>query len=150
MINLGLSAFLKNRLLKDKKKVVLKIPSEISQVRKVSSKVEKAIALIGTDEPKLFDIRLCLEEAVRNAIVHGNKCNKKLKVMVSYSLDGDKFIMEVADEGAGFDYNKVPDPTSGENLTKNSGRGVYLIKKLMDEVSFSGHGNTIRMVKRLK
>jgi serine/threonine-protein kinase RsbW len=104
----------------------------------------------GLDEDGGFDIRLCVEEAVRNAIVHGNHSDRKRSVKVDCRVENGAAIIEVEDEGAGFDYNNVPDPTKESNILKNSGRGVYLIKKLMDKVEFNKAGNRIKMVKGLK
>ncbi|MBN1405979.1 MAG: ATP-binding protein [Candidatus Omnitrophica bacterium] len=97
-----------------------------------------------------FDIRLCLEEALINAVKHGNKNNKNLPIKVSYCISGGKFMASVEDSGNGFDYKKIPDPTTKENLLNTSGRGVYLIRRLMDEVSFNKSGSKITMVKYLK
>ena len=102
------------------------------------------------DESVIFDIRLCVEEAVRNAIVHGNKSNRDLPVHISYSLEGDRFTVEIEDQGRGFDPDKVPDPTLEENLLKGGGRGVFLIYKLMDEIKYNDEGNKIFMVKYIR
>lgn len=102
------------------------------------------------EEAALFDIRLCVEEAVRNAIVHGNRCEKRLSVEVSYWVEDGTLHVEVVDHGKGFDHKKLPDPTKDENLTRNNGRGVYLIKRLMDRAEYNESGNKISMVKRLK
>ena len=92
---------------------------------------------------------MCAEEAIRNAIVHGNRSNKKLHVKVNYRLENDRIIIEVEDEGAGFDPRKIADPTGDDNIMKESGRGICLIKRLMDKVDFNQKGNKIRMEKGL-
>ena len=102
------------------------------------------------DEYSLFDIRLCAEEAVRNAIVHGNLSDGKKSVKISFEIEKDALIVEVEDEGRGFDPGLLPDPAAGDNIMKAAGRGVYLIKRLMDKVEFNETGNRIKMVKRLK
>jgi len=102
------------------------------------------------DEHRLFEIKLCVEEALRNAMVHGNGSDASKSVKVSYSIDNDTVIIEVEDEGVGFDHEKLPDPTKEENIMKTSGRGVYLIKKIMDTVEFNDSGNRIKMTKRFK
>jgi len=86
---------------------------------------------------------------VRNAIVHGNRNDPAKSVTVTYWVDAGKVNIEVADEGAGFDYKNLPNPTAKENIMKNSGRGVYLIRRLMDRVEFNEAGNVIRMTKHL-
>lgn len=103
----------------------------------------------GLDKDTLFEIKLCVEEAVRNAMVHGNRSDEKLPVKVSCRVDDDGIRIEVEDRGKGFDHKAVPDPTKADNLTKGSGRGVYLIKKLMDRVEFNDRGNIIVMHKKI-
>ena len=131
-------------------RVSVKIPSEIKNIRKVSARILESLSQYTLDEDSIFDIRLCIEEAVRNAIVHGNRLNKNLHVKIKYCTDNDKLNMEVEDEGLGFDPKAVVDPTGDKNIMKESGRGVCLIKRLMDKVDFNEKGNKIRMEKDLK
>lgn len=123
------------------------ISSEIKHIREISSKILKILGARKIDEPALFDIRLCVEETVRNAIEHGNNKDKKAKVRINYKVSGDRFTIEVEDEGPGFDYKSLPDPTHDENLMKNSGRGVYLVRCLMDKVEFNAKGNKVKLTK---
>lgn len=131
-------------------KVSITIPSEIKEIRKVSFGILKGLLPYRIGDDAAFDIRLCVEEALRNAIVHGNKSRKGASVTVTYSIRPGSLEVEVADEGVGFDHRNLPDPTAGENLMKNSGRGVLIIRKLMDRVEFRGPGNVVRMVKYFK
>ena len=134
----------------DTGKLSLEIPSDIKYVKEVSSGILKWLQPRKLDDSALFDIRLCVEEVVRNAITHGNNNDKGLKVLVSYWLEGDSLIIEIEDEGRGFDLGKVPDPTIGENIMKGSGRGVYLVRKLIDKMEFNDKGNKVRLTKYLK
>ena len=134
----------------DAEKLSLEIPSEIKYIRKVSSGILEWLKPRDLDDSALFDIRLCVEEVVRNAITHGNNDDKSLKVIVNYWLEGDSLIVEVEDEGQGFDLDKVPDPTIGENLMRGSGRGVYLIRKLVDKMELNDRGNKVKLTKYLK
>lgn len=134
----------------DTGKLSLKIPSDIKYVRKASSGILEWLQPRKLDDSALFDIRLCVEEVVRNAITHGNNNDKGLKVLVSYWLEGNSLIIEVEDEGRGFDLGKVPDPTIEENIMNGSGRGVYLVRKLMDKMEFNDKGNKVRLTKYLK
>ncbi|MDD5173836.1 MAG: ATP-binding protein [Candidatus Omnitrophota bacterium] len=134
----------------DTGKLSLKIPSDIRYVKEVSSGILKWLKPRNLDDSAIFDIRLCVEEVVRNAIVHGNNNDKGLKVLIIYWLEGDHLIVEVEDEGGGFDSGKVSDPTIDENRMKLGGRGVYLVRHLMDEVKFNDKGNKVRLVKYLK
>lgn len=125
MLNSGQLEFLMNR----QNNIVeenITIPSEIKYVREISSKILKILETRSIDESVLFDIRLCVEETVRNAIEHGNCSDKRSKVKIGYRISGDRFTIEVEDEGAGFDYRSIPDPTQENNLMKNSGRGYIL------------------------
>ena len=147
MLNLGQSVFLKNN---DKiKKTVLKIPSDIKYIRRVSSKVLEAAASHEIDDSMKFDIRLCVEEALINAIVHGNRRDVTKPVKIAYWLKNGNLNIEVEDKGNGFDYKGLSDPTANDNIMKGSGRGVYLIRSLMDEVEYNDTGNKLKMIKRL-
>jgi len=98
-----------------------------------------------------FDIRLALEEALINAIKYGNKEEDKNKsVFVRVIAVRQKVEMEIKDEGKGYDYRHILLPVVDKNLERLSGRGVYLIKKIMDKVDFLDNGSRIRMVKYLK
>ena len=134
----------------DTGKLSLKIPSDIKYIRRASSGILKWLHPRKLDDSTLFDIRLCVEEVVRNAITHGNNNDKGLKVLVSYWLEGDRLIIEIEDEGRGFDPGKVPDPTIEENIIKNSGRGFYIVRKLIDKMEFNDKGNKVRLTKYLK
>jgi len=105
---------------------------------------------LHADESDTFDIRLCLEEALINAIKYGNKFDKNLDVLVECSCSENKISISVQDKGKGFDYSKIPDPTKEENLLVGHGRGVFLIKHLMDELRFNEKGNRLTMTKYLK
>lgn len=123
------------------------VPSKIKYVREISSKILKKLEPLNIDKSVLFDIRLCVEETVRNAIEHGNRNDEKLKIKINYRIEKKRFVFEVEDEGAGFDYKGLPDPTHKNNIMKNNGRGVYLVRYLMDEVEFNDKGNRVRITK---
>lgn len=98
--------------------------------------------------PDIFgNILITTTEAVNNAIIHGNKNDENKSVVVTYRIDDDlkRIIFTVSDQGKGFDYNNLPDPTAPENLTMIGGRGVFLIKQLADFVIFSNNGSTIEL-----
>jgi len=141
-------AFLKRR--KDpSRRVLITVPSETRYIRKVSSGILSELDRRNVDEDRRFDVRLCVEEAVRNAMVHGNHSDKKLSVKTAYWIDGGMLNIEIEDEGAGFDHADVADPTLASHILKNSGRGVHLIRKLMDSVEYNGKGNKVTMMKKL-
>ena len=92
---------------------------------------------LNLDESKLSGLLLAVTEAVTNAIIHANKCDETKKVQMNVTKDGNKLIITIKDEGKGFDPSKVPDPTEPENLLKDSGRGLYLMKIYTDELKYN-------------
>jgi serine/threonine-protein kinase RsbW len=150
MISSGLSVSLRNNKRDRVSKIVIKVPSEIKYLRQVSSEILKSLAPYKLDEAVLYDIRLCVEEAVRNAMVHGNRSDKALTVEITYGVEKGRLNIEVEDRGRGFDHSKVADPTRAENMLKYGGRGVYLIRRLMDLAEYNDAGNKIKMVKVIK
>lgn len=92
---------------------------------------------LNLDEEKLPGLLLAVTEAVTNAIIHANKCDETKKVTMNVLKDDHKLIITVKDAGKGFDPEKVPDPTAPENLLKDSGRGLYLMKIYMDELKYN-------------
>jgi len=128
----------------------IRFQSDSGRIRESSSRILKDLESYGIGEKEEFEIKLCVEEAVRNAIVHGNKSDPKRQVRLGYWVDKGVLNIEVEDEGAGFDHKLVKDPTEDENILRNSGRGVYLIKKLMDNVEYSTKGNKVSMAKKIK
>ena len=128
----------------------IRLKSDSGSIRESSSMILKDLESCEIGEKTAFDIKLCVEEAVRNAIVHGNKSDPKRQVRMKYWLDDDALNIEIEDEGAGFDHSAVDDPTKKENLLRNSGRGVFLIKKLMDNVEYNAKGNKIIIVKKIR
>jgi serine/threonine-protein kinase RsbW len=91
------------------------------------------------------NILVAVTEAVNNAIQHGNKYNPNLKVLVSYEVDQDTLSFTITDQGSGFDYYNLPDPTAPENLEKPTGRGVFLMKHLADQLIFSNNGASVEL-----
>jgi len=128
----------------------IRFESNSGRIRESSSRILEDLESYAIDEKTAFEIKLCVEEAVRNAIVHGNKSDPKRKVRLGYWVSEGVLNIEIEDEGAGFDHELVKDPTKEENILRNSGRGVYLIKKLMDKVEYSTKGNKINMAKKIK
>jgi serine/threonine-protein kinase RsbW len=96
---------------------------------------------------ELFAIQLSLEEGLINAITHGNKGNPDKKVHFLCTLSDDVARFRIEDEGDGFDYNAIPDPTNIDNLENASGRGVLLVRSFMTNVSFNETGNVVTMEK---
>src|SRR5205823_7669595 len=98
-------------------------------------------------EREVFGIRLSVEEALVNAIKHGNQMDPSRKVRVAFHVSQEKFEVMIADEGAGFDPCEVPDPTAPENLERPCGRGIMLMRSYMTEVVYQDKGRAVRMAK---
>jgi len=93
------------------------------------------------------DVEIALREALANAIIHGNHENPRSHVYVRFRCKSHEVSIAVKDEGRGFDLNKMPDPTAPENIGSVRGRGIYLMKALMDEVRFEESGVVVHMRK---
>lgn len=126
------------------------IPSDPKYIGFASTKILDSLKDLNLDKGILFEVRLSLEEAIINAIKFGNNFNRDLPVSINYSLIGDRLEITVRDRGKGFDYTSIPDPTLNNNILKEGGRGLFLIRNLMDEVKFNNSGNEIKMVKFLR
>ena len=93
----------------------------------------KAAELAGLEEDELQKLGMAVRESMVNAVVHGNRYNANKKVHVSIRKGPERLTVKIADEGEGFDYEHLPDPLAPENLLRNSGRGIFLIRAFMDE-----------------
>jgi len=121
--------------------------SEKSEVPSVRERIVSLLVGLGYGQRDVFAVRLATEEALLNAIEHGNKKDKGKKVTVAYALDPQRSEITVTDEGEGFDPGSIPDCTADDNLTKSRGRGIALMRGFMDIVEFGEKGNTVRLVK---
>ncbi|MEE9450976.1 MAG: ATP-binding protein [Ignavibacteriaceae bacterium] len=92
---------------------------------------------LGLDNERLAALLLAVTEATTNAIIHANKCDDNKLVTVDVQVDKTKITIKITDEGEGFDPSEIPDPTQPENLLKDSGRGVYLMRVYMDELHYN-------------
>ena len=127
----------------------MKIHSDLKLVKEVDGEFFNKVKDLKLTKSELLDLKLCLNEAVTNAIRHGNKEDKDLLVFVDIKVDSKSIQFTVTDQGKGFDYKNVPDPTSEKNITRPHGRGVYLINELMDKVEYLDGGRTVKMVKNI-
>ncbi len=115
----------------------LEIESDPNNLITVEEFVNYFAKDLGVSEERMNGLLLSVTEATTNAIIHGNKCNINKKVVINVFVEDGKIIIKVKDEGNGFDPTKVPDPTEPQNLLKDSGRGVYLMKIYMDEIKYN-------------
>ena len=125
---------------------MLKLSSDPKSVERVEPFVEKLVEQYQISPDMYGNILISLTEAVNNAIRHGNCNDKKKTVKVSMQqVSEHKICFQVSDEGSGFDYSSVPDPTLPENLLKIGGRGVFLMRQLCDDIRFHDNGSTIEI-----
>lgn len=110
--------------------------SRVEEIRPYLDKIEADLIKEKWPPKHLFAIRLSLEEALVNAIKHGNRNDPNRKVSVSSTVTHDKVTFEIQDEGAGFDPDALPDPTAPENVELPGGRGWYLMKTYMTRVTY--------------
>jgi len=125
------------------KEVILS--SDYQSLIEVESLVSAVCEDFGVQTDAFGNVLIAVSEAVNNAIQHGNKENKDANVYIQVSTDPTHFCIQVKDEGLGFSYQDLPDPTAPENLLKDSGRGVFLMQNLADEVEFIHAGNTVNL-----
>jgi len=127
--------------------VDLVIASDPAEARSIQEQIEQLLHERQAYDHDIFSIRLALEEALVNAIKHGNQMDPAKKVRISYRLLVDRFEVAISDEGAGFNPNDVPDPTAAENLERPCGRGLMLMRHYMSEVRYNDRGNAVTMSK---
>jgi serine/threonine-protein kinase RsbW len=125
--------------------ISIQIPSIMDNVRMIESFIDNAKEKFNLDDDIYGNIMIAVTEAVNNAIKHGNANNLKKNVNLSLILQDNMIRFTVKDEGNGFDFNNLPDPTSPENLSKPGGRGIFLMKHLSDEVEFLENGSLVEM-----
>ncbi|MFN8256445.1 MAG: ATP-binding protein [Bacteroidales bacterium] len=122
---------------------LIKIPSDLSNLFRVENLIEKLSEVLNFGDELFGNISVCLVEAVSNAIQHGNGNDVTKIVLLEYKVKNNLLIFYVSDEGNGFDFDKVPDPTLPENIENIKGRGIFLIRNLADKVSFENKGSKI-------
>lgn len=127
-------------------KLEFSIASEIGNIVKVENFIDYFTDIYNV-EPEIFGkISLCVIESVNNAILYGNKLDLTKYVRFTVYAENRRLYIAVKDEGEGFDYTYIPDPTLPENLVKDAGRGLYLMKTLSDELIFEDGGSKVTMV----
>ncbi|MBK6909551.1 MAG: ATP-binding protein [bacterium] len=130
---------------------ILNIPSSVDQIEKVDEFVESIATGMGFTQDALADIGICVTELVMNAIVHAHKEQADIPVEIVVEQRGDGLAVRVRDYGPGFDTAKVPDPTSPEHIFEDHGRGILIVRAMMDDVTCTrlADGMAIEVFKRL-
>lgn len=126
------------------------IPSDPNRLAKIDEITERITGQMAFSREAQDDIAISVSEAVNNAIVHGNKSDPEKSVVIRFIEQDEELKVEVYDEGEGFDPGEIGDPTSPENLMNSKGRGIFIVKHLMDELHLErlSKGMKITMVKR--
>jgi serine/threonine-protein kinase RsbW len=125
------------------------IASDLSEARALQERIEEGMHARSYSEHDIFGIKLAVEEALVNAIKHGNQMDPDKQVHVTYRISPDRFEIQITDEGEGFDPAEVPDPTDPINIERPCGRGLLLIRGFMTDVKYLGRGNVVSMTKLL-
>lgn len=115
----------------------LEIKSDLKLLPTVDKFIQKAVKKSGFEQNDIDNLLLSVNEAVSNAIIHGNHHDPNKKVKITVVKTGNEMIISVKDEGKGFDPSKIPDPTSPENILKENGRGIHIMKACVQNISYN-------------
>jgi len=128
--------------------LTIKIPSLPENIRIVESFIDNANMLFNFSEDMYGNIMVSVTEAVNNAILHGNKSESKKTVTLALFLnkEGKTLTFVIKDEGPGFDYNNLADPTAPENIENIGGRGIFIMTQLCDEITFTDNGKSVELI----
>lgn len=127
------------------KNIRIEIPSLSENIRMIESFIDNAKDKYQLNDDIYGNIMIAVTEAVNNAIKHGNRSDSGKNVSLALTLEEGMIKFRVEDEGSGFDYHNLPDPTAPENLEKPGGRGIFLMKHLADEVDFTNQGKVVEL-----
>ena len=128
---------------------MLTLASDPSNINQVEQLVEQLTSRYQLNQEKHDSLLISLTEAVSNAIIHGNKQDRSKTVCIRYAQVTDGLAVRVSDQGGGFNYQSLPDPTSPERLCECGGRGVFLMSQLCDRMQYINGGSTVEMRFRL-
>ncbi|MBL7917024.1 MAG: ATP-binding protein [Bacteroidia bacterium] len=121
----------------------LKISSNTQNITLVERVIDDVCEQFKVNEDRYGNILIAVTEAVNNAIQHGNHNNPEKNVTIEYNVDDESVTFSILDEGSGFDYQNLPDPTAPENIDKINGRGIFLMKNLSDKIEFDKNGKQV-------
>jgi len=123
----------------------LQLPSKEESITKLEDLIESLSDTYNISDDTFANMMTCLNEALINAIKHGNKMDPNKKVIINAEVDNRRVIWTVTDEGTGFDYVHLADPTAPENVENLTGRGVFIMKHLADQCIFNTSGNEVEL-----
>lgn len=121
----------------------LVINSDVTELKKVEGFMADIFRKFNLEMNSFNKVYLCVSEAVINSIKHGNQNDKRKNVSIEVTYDIPEICITIEDEGNGFDLNQITDPTSKKNLKNESGRGIFIIRKLTNKIEFNEKGNRI-------
>jgi serine/threonine-protein kinase RsbW len=124
------------------------IPSDTALGQEVQERIVSRLEQLEFPPRDVFGVRLALEEALVNAIKHGNGMDPNKSVRIQWRIDPESVCVEIEDEGPGFIPAEIPDPTAEENLERPCGRGIMLMRSFMSRVEYQGRGNKVLLEKR--
>jgi len=124
-----------------------RLPSDLEIGHAAIEELMTALGAAGWEGMDVFRIQMAIEEAVVNAIEHGNERNIEKKIRLIFEVTPEMCVLIIADQGAGFDHKNVADPTTEELVDKPRGRGVLLMRELMNEANFNDVGNQVTLIK---
>ena len=129
----------------------ISIPSEPEKIHVVESETEKLAKKLGFDEDTCDSLGIAVTVVVANAITHGNKKDKSKKVYIKFVYTNKIFKIHIRDEGKGFKPESIANPLDPENIFKESGRGIFIVNTLMDDVKymFDENGSEIILIKKI-
>ncbi len=125
--------------------IKIEIPSLSENIRIIESFIDNAKEKFNLNDDIYGNIMIAVTESVNNAIVHGNNNDKSKNVLITLLLDDQLIKFRIQDEGKGFNFHNLPDPTAPENISKPGGRGIFLMKHLSDEVRFTEDGRIVEL-----
>lgn len=121
----------------------IEIASSLNKINEVEALIDKVCEDLSLNEDNYGNILIAVTEAVNNAIVHGNGSVEEKLVKVNVQKNEEGVIFSIEDQGVGFDFENLPDPTAPENIEKPDGRGIFLMKNLSDAVEFDNNGSKV-------
>ena len=121
----------------------LSIPSDFNSISKVEILIDGVCSKLKVNPEYYGNVLIAVTEAVNNAILHGNRQDSQLSVDVKVGDKFDDFCFRIKDQGKGFDFDNLPDPTAPENIEREDGRGIFLMKSLAEEVKFCDGGSCV-------
>lgn len=132
--------------------IELRLSSRVELANLVHAASDEICRLAGLDEDAMLNLGLALREATINAMKHGNHLVEEKPVDITFDVEGRQLVIDVKDQGEGFDFSRTADPRLPENLEKTNGRGLFLIRNFVDEVRVAhtpGEGTTVSLIKKL-